>query len=73
MNLDRRREVALGTRATGFDVGLLFADTIADHVPVDDRDSVARTGNDALDELQTVPFRDRLRACCSGLFVRKCA
>src|ERR1700733_4678966 len=50
-NRDRSPEIATGTaEIAGADVRILLLLAIEDHVTVDDRDPVARAGDDPLDE-----------------------
>src|SRR5439155_5720058 len=50
-NLDRGAEVALPGAAALPDVAVGLALAVADHVPFDDRDHIARSGHDPLDEV----------------------
>src|ERR1700761_450776 len=49
-NLDRGRQVARAGAAAGDGVRVVLAHAVADHVPVDDADAVAREPNQTLDE-----------------------
>src|SRR3954447_12709605 len=69
-NPDRRRHRAPAVRvvrARVGDVRVLLALAVADHVPVDDPDGVARAGDDALDEVHA--GLARRRAVAGGVVV----